>query len=65
MTDRSAIMFTMTNVFYIIMVSGIVLAFYIFLGSLFLVLMILCIPVWVAGEMYGKEKPKLGSTRRS
>lgn len=58
-------MFTMTNVFYIIMVSGIVLAFYIFLGSLFLVLMILCIPVWVAGEMYGKEKPKLGSTRRS
>ena len=56
MTDRSAIMFTMTNVFYIIMVSGIVLAFYIFLGSLFLVLMILCIPVCVAGEKVNKTE---------
>lgn len=65
MTDRSAIMLTMTNIFYIIMVSGIILAFYVFLGSFLLAILILCIPLWVAGEMYGKEKPKLGSARRN
>ena len=64
MTDKYTIMFYMLNTFYLTIVIGMVLGFYIFLGSYFLILTIMCVPIWIAGELYGQEKSNLEPTRR-